>query len=67
MCHISELCRYLLNSATRVTEVLLYHGGEARGCGFGRGGADARCIDDTKTTAERRKVSSTYNKISYYK
>ena len=31
MCHISELCRYLLNSATRVTEVLLYHGGVARG------------------------------------
>ena len=53
MCHISELCQYLLNSATRVTEVSLRHGGVARGCGFGRGGADARCIDDTKTTTER--------------
>ena len=31
MYHISELCRFLLNSATRVTEVLLHHGGVARG------------------------------------
>ena len=38
--------------ATHVTEVVLHHGGVARGRGFEGGGADTCCVNDTEATAQ---------------
>ena len=52
---VKKVCGCLFSRfalATRVTEVVLHHRGVARGCGFGGGGADTCCIDDTEATAQ---------------
>ena len=53
--NVKKVCGCLFSCfalATRVTEVVLRHGGVARGCGFRGGTTDTYCVNDTEATAQ---------------